>query len=468
MRAEHNARSSTSAILRVVALAFAAAIAACSAQPAPDVVLISVDTLRADHLGAYASSARTPRLDAFASDAAVFERCAAPMPLTRPSHFSMLTGRYPREHGVTNNELTLPDEAATLTEMLAAQGYRTAAFVAVRLLGSRSGAQQGFEHFDEPARGRERRAESVVPAALAWTAELPKQQPFFLWMHLFDAHMPYAPPLDYRSADTSRRPELSWEVLMQIASENGGDIPAAILEEAKQLYRAEVAYLDHWIGEFLDTLARQRSLDDTLIVLTADHGECFSRGIYFDHADCLWQEAIRVPLLIRYPRQFEAGSRVAAQASLVDLAPTIERAVARDGGVPWSGHALQNLRSDRERAVLIQHPWFDDSLARRWPQRFERIASVAGNPLARILLGGEKVGLVSREWTFLRGPGGRELYALAPSIDEDRNRADQDSELASRLEAALEAELVRHPQRRLGSNPIEPELQETLRALGYL
>jgi arylsulfatase A-like enzyme len=432
------------------------------------VVIITVDTLRADHLGAYDEASSTPRIDAFAADATVFEHSTAPMPLTRPSHFSMLTSLYPREHGVLNNAMRLPDSALSLTEILGDNGYRTGGFVGVRLLGPDSGADQGFDYYDQPAGARVRDAEEVVRSALGWLDGLDRNERCFLWVHLFDPHLPYTPPAEFRGDVPVDRPEINWKRLTEIARENDGNVPASILEEAKQLYRGEVAYVDHWVGELLGGLAERRSSDDTLIVFTADHGECFENGVYFEHADCLWEPGIRIPMIARYPRTFRPGERVSTQTSIVDVAPTVLRAAGIEVPQGWSGRALQDAAGFADRRVLVQYPFYQPSAADRRPQRLEVVRTVAGEPVAPILVGTEKVGIVDTAWKLLRTGDRQELYALAPVADERTDRAETDPGVADRMGDILKRQLAEHPLTVIDSPEINEELLETLRALGYL
>lgn len=183
---------------------------ACAPDSQPGIVLITVDTLRADALDLSprdpgGEPGSTPALARLASEGTVFERAVAPMSLTRPAHFSIFTGRYPREHGVVNNQISLPESEATVAEHLQAAGYATAAFVAVNLLGPGSGAEQGFDVFEAPSSQLEWPASRVVAEAEGWLDGLAADQPFFLWVHLFDPHQPYDPPADLRA---SLEPEL--------------------------------------------------------------------------------------------------------------------------------------------------------------------------------------------------------------------------------------------------------------------
>jgi arylsulfatase A-like enzyme len=452
----------------LVALGTALTLGGCGGPHRPDIVLITVDTLRADHLGAYAQGASTPRLDALARDATVFERCSAPMPLTRPSHFSLLTSLYPREHGVLNNAIALPEDAESVAEVFAAAGYRTGGFVAVKLLGPESGAAQGFGHFDEPVGQRERPTEGVVQSALGWLDGLRRDERFFLWLHLFDPHLPYAPPASFRGGLAPERPELNWERLTELAAQNGGDVPASALAEGKALYRGEVSYVDHFLGEFLDGLAARRDLDETLIVFTADHGECFENGIYFEHADCLWEGGIHVPLIVRYPPLVPAGQRIPEQTSLVDIAPTLLAAAGLETPSRVSGRALQDHASFGDRVVLVQYPFFQPSAADRRPERLEIVRSVAGDPTTPILLQVDKVGLVGTDWKYLRGGDREELYALTPDVDERTDCGAAQPEVLSRLRAELARQLEHHRLHLIDAPEINEELLQMLRALGYL
>jgi arylsulfatase A-like enzyme len=440
----------------------------CDEPQHPNVVLITVDTLRADHVSVHNRHAPTPWIDVFAQEATVFERCAAPMPLTRPSHASLFTSLYPREHGVLNNAMVLPDEVVSLTEILRWENYRAAGFVGVRLLGPDSGVDQGFYPFDQPRVGRERRAEFVVQRALAWLDELRRDEKFFLWVHLFDPHLPYAPPDPFRGNVSADRPELTWSHLVDIAAENDGNVPASVLEEGKKLYLGEVAYVDHWIGKLLSGVDKRRSPDETMIVLTADHGECFENGIWFEHADCLWEPGIRVPLIIRYPAGREAGERIPAQTSIVDIAPTVLRAAGIAIPEGFSGRPLQDHASFGDRRVLVQYPFFQPSAADRRPARLESVRTVAGEPTTPLLLGVEKVGVVGREWKYLQTWGERELYAMTPAPDERHNRIATDSEVAEEMKEALDRLLAEHRLNLIDSPEINRELLEMLEALGYI
>ncbi len=445
-------------------------LASCAApQQLPNILIITVDTLRADYLGVYGdASAKTPNIDELARSATLFERAAAPMPLTRPSHFSLLTARYPREHGVVNNAMALPDEATTVTELFRDLGYATAAFLSVGLLDETSGANQGFSTYDAAAGKYQRHAEDTVAKALSWLQEVGEDKPFFLWVHLFDPHIPYAPPEQFRPPEVVAAEEVTWPRLNRIAGENNSDIPAEILEEAKQLYRGEIAYTDYWIGKLIDGVEQRAEPEDTVVVFAADHGECFENGEYFEHSDCLFEPAIRIPLLVRYPPMFAAGTRVDAQVSIIDIAPTLLRVAGADIPQDFSGRPLQDSGDFGDRYVLIQHPFYQGKLVEVRPRRRRNIRSVGGQPVGEMLVDEEKVGVVGGGFKYLRSGSEEMLFQITPETDERKNLAELDTAARARMLDHLRRELSDHDLEMIAPSEINEELLEALEALGYL
>ena len=452
-------------------------VTACGAAPtsAPplDVLVITIDTLRADYLGAYGDGlSRTPRIDALAHGGTVFENAAAPMPLTRPSHFSLLTSRYPREHGVLNNRIDLPESAVTLAEIFSSHGYQTGAFVSVVLLDAGSGAGQGFDAHHHPTVPRENEARETVSEARRWLTTLDPERPFFLWVHLFEPHLPYAPetgpgrPVDSQLRE--RFPSLNWKELYRVARENRGDIPQRVVDYAQELYRSEIEVTDRWVGELLEGLEGAGRRSNTLIVLTADHGEPFENGVYFEHADSLFDGAIRIPLIVNHPAQFPAGKRVDAQVSLLDVAPTVLQAAGLPIPSDYSGVALQEAEQTTDRYVLIQHPFYQPDVAADRPDRRGSIQSVASQPVAKRHTGTESVALVGRDWKLIRsGAEPPELYARARPHGPDERVREAEAELLRGLEAELARQLDAMPLELIDPGQINDELRENLKALGY-
>lgn len=442
---------------------------------APDVVLITVDTLRADELSPYDSAASaTPHVAALAADGTLYERAAAPMGMTRPSHFSIFTGRYPREHGVLNNMTPLPHDLPVLAEMLRGARYRTAGFVGVNLLAAGSGAERGFEVLRAPTASVQRSGAEVVAEALEWVRRLGTHQRYFLWVHLFEPHQPYDPPARYRGGVDpelgARYPALDWRRLAEIADENGGDVPAAILDHAKVLYRGEARLADEWAGRLLDGLRELRGLDDALVIFTADHGECFEGGVFFEHSNCLLDGTSRVPLIVRYPPGFAAGGRVQTQVGLIDVAPTVLTAAGLEIPEAFSGRPLQEAGTASGRYLLLQYPFFQPGKG-VGPQDLtkRRLHSVAGVPTEALLLDVERVGLVGEDWKYIEtGGDAEELYPMRPTPDERENVADLHPEVRARLKAELERLLDRHRLHLVQPGAINDELLESLKSLGYL
>jgi arylsulfatase A-like enzyme/Tfp pilus assembly protein PilF len=274
----------------------------------PNVVLISLDTTRADRLGCYGNlEARTPAIDGLARRGVLFSQAASPAPLTLPSHSSMMTGLYPTYHGVRlNGTAALSQEHRTLAEALSEAGYQTGAFVAAFVLDGRWGLNQGFGTYDDrfdlrkvkhlDLAGVQRPANQVMDAALGWL-DGHKNEPFFAWIHLYDPHTPYEPP-------------------EPLFSEFGRRGPAG-------LYDGEIAFVDQQVDRFLSWL-RQAGLDErTIVVLVSDHGEALGSHGEGTHGFFIYDWALRVPFIVTTPLEGLQGVRVDSQVSLVDVYPTV-------------------------------------------------------------------------------------------------------------------------------------------------
>lgn len=467
-----NIRSLARAPLGALVVLSVLALGGCSREPRqPNVLLLTIDTLRADHLGCYGGTGvATPNIDRLAREGALFENAACPMPMTRPSLTTIHTSLHPREHGVVNNAVPLAPDSVTLATTLGAAGYATAAFTPVRLLDASSGLAQGFASYTAPE-AHHLTADRVAPGALDWLAQRDPKKPFFVWLHLFDPHLPYAPPREY--APGAGPDEISWKSLLATANEHDGDVPQATLARALELYAGEVAYVDHWVGEIRARLERLGVLDDTIVVFTADHGECFDHGIYFEHADCLYEGAVHVPLVIRFPRGVAAGTRVQAQVEHMDLAPTILAlaGIARPPAfrgrtlLPSPPAPVQELRADA--FALIEHPLYQHRSARERSRKQERIRSVAGVPTREILIDHPSNALRGPTWKLISDGTTTELYDLPEDRGERHDLATAKPELTAELRRVLEEKLARQPLHLRESGDVNPKLRETLKALGY-
>lgn len=291
-----------------------------SAAP-PRVILVTLDTLSADRLGCYGGrDVATPHLDALAAAGTRFERAAAPMPQTAPSHASLLTGRSPLSHGLTDNWHSLAPEVDTLAELLLRRGVDTACFYNVFQFND-ANLIQGFQ---KQVRDMSDDAKDVVPRLLAWLDLLPAAKPAFAWLHLFIAHTPFVPPEPFRSRYVKHdfAGSLDFSVRTRLELLRGPGFPPDYAEEFLELYDAEVAFLDSRVGELLDGLAARGGFERNLLFFLADHGESRARTTLGLHAFVTTQETLRIPFLAAGPG-VARGQVVETLVENVDVAPTV-------------------------------------------------------------------------------------------------------------------------------------------------
>ncbi|MEM7518958.1 MAG: sulfatase, partial [Planctomycetota bacterium] len=272
-------------------------------DPVPHVLLITSDTHRGDHLGAVTDRAdlATPILDQLAQEGTLFERCYTTTNVTLPSHAALFTGVHPRDTGILDNRTALAEEAPTLAEAYREAGYATWAAVSTRFLSDRiSGLGQGFERYSETTVGQRPAAETIATLRDWLTAE--PERPTFCWLHLFDAHSPYEPPEEYRTAS-----------LRDVSTERS---TAAHLARGQALYRGEIHYLDAELAPLLELH------ESGWTAFTADHGEALgAHGIVFQHVE-LYPDTTHVPLILRGPG-VPLGARISSFARHVDLGRTL-------------------------------------------------------------------------------------------------------------------------------------------------
>jgi len=269
-----------------------------SSIPGQNVLLITLDTTRADHIGCYGrKNSRTPALDAIAARGVLFEDAISQVPLTLPSHCSLMTGRQPREFGVRiNNQASLGKTHPTLASLLKKNGYHTATFVSSFILDSRFGLDRGFDLYDDEMSNLslkirsldwERPANVVTDRALAWL-EANKNGPFFCWVHFFDPHSPYTPPREFPPT-----------------------------------YEGEIAFMDSQIKRLDDWLGHSGMKEKTLLVIVGDHGESFNEHGEEGHGMFLYDTSIRVPLVVAHPQLTPKPARIPGPVGVIDLFPTI-------------------------------------------------------------------------------------------------------------------------------------------------
>jgi arylsulfatase A-like enzyme len=517
-----------------------AAVAGCSSEPpaparpatTPDgLVVIVIDTLRADHLGAYGDTrGLSPRLDAMAAEATVYEQCIAASSWTRSSMAALFASEYPTALGVLDTGDVLPESVTTLAESLSAAGYQTLGATANRNAGPRWGFGQGFEilltnmeRVSYPDDFGMVPAEVLTAQGLELLDGRDTTRPFLLFVHYTDPHDPYFAHPEFMPGpepaggfDGSRRD------LRRMDAQHPSDLTDADKERIRWLYASEVAYCDQWVGALFDGLAERGLSDETLVVVTADHGEGLWDHEKRAHGKDLYEEMIRVPLLVRWPASWGvAPGRVPSPVQNLDVAPTLMLAAGQGAPDGWRGvdlwpvaagaapaprpHAysemdldgidLESLSDGDEKLIRMRtfdgDKWKDrrhrvtigDSVAslslRYFGTRLFMEALVAGNPeLSAQGVPADEVKVTIGQILAIPDrprPDGTlfELYALDADPGE---QADQSAEAAARgsaLHRAM-AEIARRNMERgiepssVNLDDLDPEMIEDLKGMGYI
>ena len=396
--------------------------ASVDAPTAPPIVLVSIDTLRSDRLPVYGyDGVETPAIDSLVADGVVYERAYAHVPLTLPSHASMLTGLLPPEHGVRGNiGYRFESEGVPyLPRELQDAGYATAASVSAHVLRAEGGLGEGFDLYDDElgprgrrgAGGVQRPGSVTLEAVEPWLAERSPGEPFFLFLHLFEPHTPYAPPPPYdRYADP---------------------------------YDGEIATADAVVGRLLDQLRAQGLYDQTLVLLTSDHGEGLGDHGEDEHGVLLYREALQVPLVVKWPGADGAGTRVATPVQLADVAPTLKQAA---GLVVDAGIAGRPLPKTDDEVSGPPRTIYAETLFPRFHFGWSELTSLIEGP-----------------HHYIHGPD-PELYHLLDDPAETQNRLREDREVTRRLRDRV-GELARPAE---APAAVGEEERRALAALGYV
>ncbi|MCX7973221.1 MAG: sulfatase [Candidatus Aminicenantes bacterium] len=293
-----------------------------------NIILIAIDTLRADHLGCYGYHRNTsPHIDLLAKDSLLFEKTVAQNPWTLPSFASMFTSLYPSQHKVGLIEKKLAESYLTLAEILKGKGYYNIAFTGGAYLSKEFGLSQGFDVFEEFNRPSSNDIEEIISAAIEWL-EKEKKEKFFMFIHSYQPHSPYWPPADYDifyRNYTGRITGDLWKDVQIVFGELESKyktIPSHDRERLISLYDGDILYTDVWIGRFIKTLKELNLYEESLIIFTSDHGEEFNEHGAWEHGHTLYKELLNVPLIIKFPNGAYKG--VADKlAELIDIMPTI-------------------------------------------------------------------------------------------------------------------------------------------------
>ncbi len=313
-----------------------------------NVVLISIDTLRADHLGCYGYGPPTsPNVDRWSREAVVFEHAFSQAPSTLPSHASIFTSMLPSHHGALYSVgRPLPDRATTMAELLQAQGYETAGFHGAGQVSDEFGMGQGFDQY-VAVQGRFR---NVVEEAVKWLDQR-SAAPFFLFLHTYEVHHPYTPDPEYLELfDSGYDGELPGHIMVDDLRRINGDaspqleIDEADLRHIVATYDAEIRSMDDGFGQFVTALAKRGLRESTLLIFTSDHGEEFNEhGRVGWHSHSLYDELLWVPLVIRFPGGVYAGRRVDDLVRLLDVAPTVLDVLALPAAPTFEGLSVRTL-----------------------------------------------------------------------------------------------------------------------------
>jgi len=462
---------------RVVLLAVLISVAAsCGGEPRrPNVLLVSIDSLRSDHLGSYGYERDTsPTIDRLAREGVRFETAVSSASWTLPAHVTLLTGLPAESHGVRGALLALTPEAVTLAEVLQDSGYTTAGFVSGPFLNRIHGYSQGFEIYDSEASAptnpdshRAITSPELVRRVSEWLDSWSRsdpQRPFFLFLHMWDVHYDFIPPPPY---DTLFDPDYEGSIDGR-NFDRGSDIQPAMdrrdLDHVIALYDGEIRYTDEHLGRILAAIRELGVEADTIAVVPSDHGEEFFEHGEKGHGKALFEETIRVPLALRYPRWVPAGQVVKSQVRLMDVAPTI---LGLAGVEPGAGFASSVVERARARDLS---PWLTDRTEEPFPEllAFSESALVPGDGIQRSVR--------SHRAKYISHVDGRKRQAMVFDLTRDPG---EQRDLTERGQLpAFARELVwagRHFNSALRDRPklarrvdFARDHIERLRALGYI
>jgi choline-sulfatase len=409
-----------------------------SAKP-PNIILITLDTTRADRMGFLGSKrGLTPNLDVLATQSVVFTRAYAQVPLTTPSHAVLLTGTYPQYNHLDDLAQPLRAELPYLPDLLHERGYHTAAFVGSIVLDPESGGAPGFDrgfdiydanfHNSKPGEDRyqslERRAEDVANHAMGWLSHH-QQTPFFMWLHFYDPHEPYDPPQPFKAHYVS------------------------------EPYDGEIAYTDSVVGGVMEVLRQHGLYQNTVIAVAADHGEAFGEHGEKYHGIFLYDETIHVPLLLKLPGEKFAGKRVESRVALADVAPSLLQAARI---------AIPSTMQGKSLFPLMDAPKSTGSKESKSPDR----AIYSESDYAHRAFGWSEL----RSWRvqkylYVQAPK-KELYDQVSDPDSLKNLATAAKAVTETLDGQLSDFRMKTSSAAVEQAELDPAQQENLRALGYL
>ena len=422
----------------------------------PNIILISIDTLRADHLGCYGYKRETsPNIDRLAEKGVTFKNTITPVNATSPSHVSILTSLYPIRHGVRRNCWLLDESLVTFAEYLRNFGYTTAAFVSHYMLEKKYGYSQGFQTYDDSSikNWRGAVAEDTTKLVLPWI-ERNYRHKFFLFIHYYDPHLAYVPPEPYNTMfDSDYEGPFSngyTYYLHNKLSKETAKLPPREVKHIVALYDSEVRYVDENIGKIVDFLDKHGLIDKTLIIVTSDHGEGMYEHGYFSHGWWLYKGELLVPLVMSCPGLLPEGVEVKSVVELIDIFPTVTKLVLDKTPRNIDGMDLTPLIAQPDREYV--HPCYSEN---------------------HVMPKYKKYSVVKGKWKYVcfskADPSqGDWLFDLESDPGETQNVIERHSGIKSELNALLNEWLQTAVAPATFREELDKERIEQLKALGYI
>ncbi len=436
----------------------------------PNVLLITVDTLRADHLSSYGYKRNTtPNIDQLAREGVLFLNTISQIPETLPSMTSIMTSSYPIDHGVRKNGYRFLSDKKLLSEILRDNDYTTAAFISSCVLDKGAGLTRGFDIYDDTLPDRllakencQRTAEKTTMAVIEWIERNYKKR-FFIWLHYIDPHSQYRPPSPYNRMFLKEpyKGRVTGDVSQFFSIiHNRFQLDKKDIEYMISLYDGEIAFVDYSFGLLLKKIRELNLTNNTLIVFTSDHGESLGEHNYFfDHGDFLYDDQLRVPLIMSGPG-LPDNKVIKRQVQTIDIMPTILDLLKISTKGKMTGRSLLPLLLDNnENMSNIKEEAFSESdICQRYGVRRCSPVGIKGKlyPLR-----------IENRWKYIFNPNGEsELYDIANDPSETRNLINANKKLAGALERRLKGLInnrgAQHEQR------LSKEMKEKLKSLGYL
>jgi len=443
----------------------------------PNVLLITIDTLRADHLGCYGYRlATSPNIDRLAKYGVLFSDCTVQWPLTWPSMASMNTGAYPKTTGIGHKLSILPDSFYMMSEIFGETGYATGAVVANFTVGKKYGFHQGFDHFVESWQEMWEKEQGDVPIsddsrilkkytnativtdqALKWLDEIKGERPFFLWLHYMDPHGPYMPPREYRAyfRDTHETKHVPLKVIPKYQRRGRKDGPITDIGFYKAEYDREIKYLDDEIGRLLSELSWQGLDTKTLIVFSADHGESLDEHEYYlEHGKLPYQPSAHIPLILVQKGVLPSGKTITHPVGLIDLSTTILDLSGISIPASFEGQSLRDLIMSGQEAAKPEYVFMQSGKGTELTVRCDRW---------------KLIHFQNRKQTENQF----ELYDIHDDPTEMNNIASEHPEIVRNLSNVLQEWYTSGPRfvekgKEIDLDSLDEKSREMLKSLGYI